>query len=468
MVHVFENLGYYFALDVGSGSVHLLDEPAFLLLKYFSQEDLQQGGEIPLDTATLPKEAREKLDALGQRELGCTREEMAGLIQQGLLYSSDDYSEFASSLGPAPVKAICLHVAHDCNLRCRYCFAQTGDFGGPRELMPYETAQKAIDLLVSLSGTRRNLEVDFFGGEPLLNYDVVEKTIAYARSIEIRNNKNFRFTITTNGLALNEERIDSINREMGNVVLSLDGRREVNDRMRPTPSGGGSYEAIVPKFQKLVKQRGSEEYYLRGTYTRDNLDFDKDVLHLSELGFEQISVEPVVGPESDDYSIRKKDLPAIAESYQRLLKAMVQADRAPEGRQFNFFHFMMDLENGPCAIKRLKGCGSGNEYLAVTPEGDLYPCHQFVDNPAFLLGTVETGITNTRLRGQFANANLLNKPACQNCWAKFYCSGGCNANNHNYAGDILRPHDLSCELEKMRLECAITLQALRVLGKSDT
>ena len=451
MIHLFKRGGLPLVLDVGSGAVHMLDDVSYALLSQLTEEQLR--------TEKEPVAAMTALEsAFSHTQLKEALAELRQLAGQGLLFSSDDYSGFQDTLGVAPVKAMCLHIAHDCNLRCRYCFASTGNFGGSRDMMSFAIAKKAIDLLVELSGNRRNLEVDFFGGEPLMNFEVVRKTTQYARELEQPHKKNFRFTITTNGIALTDERIADINREMGNVVLSIDGRKEINDAMRPTVNGKGSFDLIVPKFQKLVKERGDKEYYARGTYTRHNLDFDRDVLELYRLGFKQISVEPVVGPDEDEYSIRAQDIPIIEQSYERLMAELLEGQRAGK-KPFNFFHFMVDLENGPCAIKRLKGCGSGNEYLAVTPDGELYPCHQFVGKEEFLMGSVDTGITNQSLRKTFADANLLHKSACRDCWAKYFCSGGCNANNHAFEGSLLTPHKISCELEKIRLECAITLHA---------
>lgn len=451
MVHLFKRAGMKLALDTGSGAVHVLDDTAFAVLEALTEADLRKN-----DAKLLPAGLRSSF-----ADAEATYGELVQLTAQGMLYADDSYGDFSSMLGPAPVKAMCLHIAHDCNLRCKYCFASTGDFGGTRKLMPLEVAQKSIDLLVRLSAERRNLEVDFFGGEPLMNLEVVKETVKYARGIEKDAGKNFRFTITTNGLALNDDTIDFINREMGNVVLSIDGRREVNDAMRPTVNGKGSYDIILPNYQKLVAsrgERGEQEYYVRGTYTRHNTDFDADVLELFDAGFDQISVEPVVGPETDDYTIRPGDVAKIEKSYERLMDELITRRRAQKG-DFNFFHFMLDLENGPCAIKRLKGCGSGNEYLAVTPEGELYPCHQFVGNADFKMGDVDAGVTRQDLKERFAAAHLLNKPECQRCWAKFFCSGGCNANNYSFCGSELVPHKLSCELEKIRLECAIAIQA---------
>ncbi len=448
MIHSFEKLGNYYVIDVGSGSIHQLDKLAYDLINQVDEDTLRCGKFDGKICSALPNHKKDELEQAFF--------ELHDLIMQNMLYSEDDYTEFSTKLGSSVIKAMCLHVAHDCNLRCAYCFASTGDFGGYRKLMSLDTAKKAIDLLISLSGTRHNLEVDFFGGEPLMNFDVVKDTVSYARSLEKKHNKNFRFTITSNGLLLNDDNIDYINKEMSNVVLSLDGRPDVNDAMRPTVSQTGSYEVIVPKIQKLVQKRNGKEYYVRGTYTRNNLDFQKDIEHLYELGFEQISVEPVVGPETDAYSIRACDFEAIAQSYKLLLQKMIaNLPQIP----FQFFHFLLDLDNGPCAIKRIKGCGCGNEYLAVTPEGDLYPCHQFVGQDEFKMGSVEHGITAIHLQEQFAKAHLLNKEECQNCWAKFHCSGGCNANNFSFNHDILSPHTLSCELEKERLECAIVWAA---------
>ncbi|MDL2218809.1 thioether cross-link-forming SCIFF peptide maturase [Ruminococcaceae bacterium OttesenSCG-928-O06] len=456
MLHMFKRAGMNLVLDVGSGAIHVLDAPAFALLEVVDEAAMRNG-----QMGELPKELQK---TYGQPALEDAFGELCALVHEGLLYGDDDYREFACALGPAPVKAMCLHMAHDCNLRCKYCFASTGGFGGKRALMPFSVAKQAIDLLVALSEERHNLEVDFFGGEPLMNMDVVRQTVDYARSIEKDAGKNFRFTITTNGLALNDDTIDYINQEMANVVLSIDGRRKVHDAMRPLVNGDGSYDVILPKYKKLVAGR-DKEYYVRGTYTRDNTDFDQDVLALFEAGFDQISVEPVVGPPEDAYTLRESDIPAIEESYARLMEELAERRKKKDG-DFNFFHFMLDLENGPCAIKRLKGCGSGNEYLAVTPTGELYPCHQFVGNEDFIMGDVTRGITNPAMKEKFAQANLLNKTECATCWAKYFCSGGCNANNYNLCGDILAPHELSCKLEKIRLECAIALQAAVLLREN--
>ncbi len=356
------------------------------------------------------------------------------------------------------MKALCLHIAHDCNLGCKYCFAEEGEYHGRRALMSFEVGKKALDFLVANSGNRHNLEVDFFGGEPLMNWEVVKQLVEYGRSLEEPNNKRFRFTITTNGVLLNDEIIDFCNREMSNVVMSLDGRKEVNDYMRPTSNGhGSSYEITVPKFQKFAKSRAGKDYYVRGTFTRNNLDFSEDVKHFADLGFDQMSIEPVVGAEDEPYAIRKEDLPKIMEEYDKL--AVEYIKRKKEGRGFNFFHFMIDLNQGPCVAKRLSGCGSGTEYLAVTPWGDFYPCHQFVGQEDFLMGNVDTGITRTDIRDEFKLCNVYAKEKCRDCFARFYCSGGCAANSYNFHGTITDAYEIGCEMQKKRIECAIMIKA---------
>ena len=375
-----------------------------------------------------------------------------------MLFTEDDYEQYAAMAMKAPIKAMCLHVSHDCNLRCKYCFAQTGDFGGDRMLMKPETGKRAMDFLIKHSANRENLEVDFFGGEPLMAWDTVVETVKYARSIEKQHGKNFRFTITTNGMLLDDEKIDYINKEMSNCVLSLDGRKEVNDNIRPTPNGKGSYDIIVPKYQKLVAGRGTKDYYVRGTFTKYNLDFANDVLHISDLGFEQLSVEPVVTDPKMPYAITKSDLPTIFAEYDRLEKLMEEQKLANK-RKFNFFHFMIDLNQGPCAVKRLRGCGCGNEYVAVTPDGDIYPCHQFVGIEEWKMGDIFSDKIDQKIKDYFAGIHIYSKENCGNCWARFYCSGGCNANSFIYEGDVKKPHKLSCELQKKRIECAIALAA---------
>lgn len=448
MIHMYEQNGYRIVLDTNSGAVHVMDEIPFELLSHFADRVPE---ELPQDvlhdmTARFPEE--KVLEAF---------EELQELQKENMLFSKDEYAKFAGMMQAAPIKSMCLNVAHDCNLRCEYCFASKGDFGGERKLMPLEVGKKAIDFLIEHSAGRHNLEMDFFGGEPLMNFDVVKELVAYARSLEKEHNKNFRFTITTNGLLLDDDKIEFINREMSNCVLSLDGRKEVNDRLRFRVDGSGSYDRIVPQFQKLVATRNGKDYYARGTFTRHNLDFTNDVLHMADLGFDQISVEPVVSDEKLEYSIKEEDLPRVFEEYEKLAKTIIR-DRK-NGKYYNFFHFAVDLNQGPCAIKRLRGCSCGNEYVAVTPEGDIYPCHQFVGNEEWKMGNVMDGTLDLGMKNRFAKANVYAKEKCQNCWARFYCSGGCNANNWQYEGDILKSHDISCELEKKRVECAIMIQA---------
>lgn len=446
MIHKFHLKDLYIVLDVCSGAVHVVDELCYNLLDFCEEEMEAQCPSAALATLEAPPE--DIREAYG---------ELFALYENGQLFSKDDYEQFSGRFGPSPVKAMCLHIAHDCNLRCDYCFAAKGDFGHGRKLMPLEVGIAAMDYLVANSGARKNLEVDFFGGEPLMNFDVVKKIVAYARGLEKKHDKRFRFTVTTNGLLLDPDIRDYINREMDNVVLSIDGRRSVNDRLRVTPNGKGSYDAIVPKYKELVSHRKEKSYYVRGTFTKYNLDFTQDVLHLYDLGFDQISVEPVVSDPKLNYSIGEGDLPAIFQEYERLADVMVEKKSA--GEKINFFHYMLDLDGGPCAIKRLRGCSAGNEYVAVTPEGDIYPCHQFVGIDGWKMGNILDGTLDMKMKKMFAATNVLSKEECRSCWARFFCSGGCNANNLQYAGDIQKPHKLSCELEKKRLECAIYVKA---------
>lgn len=459
MIHQYKLGGYNICLDVHSGAVHVLDDIAYDILALLGEQAKMQQQTDERVLACLK-------DRYDRTEIEETYAALYELYENGLLYSPDDYEQFAGLMTKAPVKSMCINISHDCNLRCEYCFAAKGDFGQGRCLMPLETAKKAIDFIIANSGTRRNLEVDFFGGEPLMNFDVVRQTVEYARSIEKKFNKNFRFTITTNGLLLDDEKIDYINREMNNAVLSLDGRKEVNDRLRVTPNGKGCYDIIVPKYQKLVAGRGDKDYYIRGTFTKYNLDFTEDVLHFRELGFDQLSIEPVVSDPKLDYSIKYEDLPRVFEEYERLAQTIIRSRK--KGDYYNFFHFMIDLNQGPCAIKRLRGCGCGNEYVAVTPQGDIYPCHQFVGNEDYKMGNLHDGTFNLEMKEDFAKANVYSKENCKNCWAKFYCSGGCNANNFQYEGDIRKSHKTSCELEKKRLECAIMIKAALAESGDDT
>lgn len=450
MVHTFTALGQYLAADVNSGAVHVLDKLTYDLLTLI--------GEGPIGEGRIPQTLVEQLPQYAPAELEEGWQELRVLQNAGLLFTTDDYLDPEAAMAlpkAAVVKALCLHVSHDCNLRCRYCFASTGDFGtGHRMTMGFETAKKAIDWVVAKSGKRRNIEIDFFGGEPLMAMDTVKRTVEYARSLEKENDKVFRFTITTNGILLDDETIDYINREMSNVVLSLDGRQEINDRMRPTVNGKGSYEVIVPKFQKLVAGRGTKDYYVRGTFTRERLDFAQDVLHMGDLGFRHVSVEPCSGPANDPFAIRKEDLSRVEEEYETLAQAL--RDR----KDINFFHFNVDLAQGPCVIKRLRGCGAGCEYVAITPDGDIYPCHQFVGKEEFRMGSVHDGSFDMEISGQFAQQNVYTRPACRECWARFYCSGGCSASNLLVNGDIISSNEVACAMERKRLECAIALNAI--------
>ena len=449
MIHKYKLNGYNICLDVHSGAVHVIDDIAYDILD-FCDENMP---ECPPDAVMSALSGK-----YGADEVAETYAALYELYREGQLFSPDDYEKFADLMTNAPIKSMCINISHDCNLRCEYCFAAKGDFGHGRCLMSAETAKKAIDFIIENSGTRHNLEVDFFGGEPLMNFDVVKQTVEYARSIEKQYNKNFRFTITTNGLLLDSENTEYINREMSNVVLSLDGRKEVNDRLRVTPNGKGCFDVIVPKYQELVSKRSADkDYYIRGTFTKYNLDFTEDVLKINELGFDQISIEPVVSDPKLDYSVKYEDLPRVFEEYDRLANTIIDARK--KGRGFNFFHFMIDLDQGPCAVKRLRGCGCGNEYVAVTPQGDIYPCHQFVGNEEYKMGNLNDGSFNTDMKRMFAKNNVYTKENCKNCWAKFYCSGGCSANNFQYEGSVAKPHKISCELEKKRLECAIMIKA---------
>lgn len=456
MVHQYKNNGYNIVLDVNSGAIHVVDEVTYdviSLLKDSKKDNKDHDIGIEEIVSQLSSQYQYK-----EAEIREAYDEVKQLESDGELFTEDEYEEYIDGLSDRPtvVKALCLHIAHDCNLACKYCFAEEGEYHGRRALMSFEVGKKALDFLIANSGARKNLEVDFFGGEPLLNFQVVKDLVAYGRQQEKIHNKNFRFTLTTNGVLLDDDIMEFANKEMANVVLSCDGRKEVNDRMRPFRKGDGSYDLIIPKFQKLAESRGQEKYYVRGTYTRNNLDFSEDVLHLADLGFQQISVEPVVAQESDSYALRKEDLPILFEQYDKLAKEMVK--RKKEGKDFNFFHFMIDLEGGPCVAKRLSGCGSGTEYLAVTPWGDFYPCHQFVGQEEFLMGNVEEGIKNLDLQRKFKSCNVYAKEACRNCFAKYYCSGGCAANSYNFTGDINNAYEVGCELQKKRIECAIMIK----------
>ena len=447
MIHQYKNNGYNIVLDVNSGSVHVVDD-----LVYDVIAKLDQGATEEETTAALKA-------VYPKQEIAEAMEECRELKDAGVLFTEDVYEKaiIDYKARKTVVKALCLHIAHDCNLACKYCFAEEGEYHGRRALMSFEVGKKALDFLIANSGQRRNLEVDFFGGEPLMNWQVVKDLVAYGREQEKIHNKNFRFTLTTNGVLLNDEIMDFCNKEMANVVLSVDGRKEVHDRMRPFRSGAGSYDLVMPKFKKFADSRNQERYYVRGTFTHHNLDFSKDVLDLADQGFKQISVEPVVAQDSEEYALKKEDIPKICEEYDKLAAEMVKREK--EGKGFTFFHYMIDLTGGPCVYKRLSGCGSGTEYLAVTPWGDLYPCHQFVGNEKYLMGNVDEGITKTEIVDEFKCCNVYTKEKCRNCFAKFYCSGGCAANSYNFHGTIQDAYDIGCELQRKRVECAIMIKA---------
>lgn len=446
VIHQYKSHGYNIVMDVNSGAVHVVDDVVYDMIPVYEKQD--DKGEIFAALDTYPRE-----------ELEAAYAEITRLKAEGMLFTEDIYQKYMKDFKQRKtvVKALCLHIAHDCNLACKYCFAEEGEYHGRRALMSFEVGKKALDFLVANSGNRRNLEVDFFGGEPLMNWQVVKELVSYGRSLEGPYNKHFRFTLTTNGVLLNDEVMEFCNREMSNVVLSLDGRKEINDQMRPFRNGKGSYDLIVPKFQKLAESRNQTNYYVRGTFTRYNLDFAQDVLHYADLGFKQISMEPVVAPEDADYAIREEDLPRIMEEYDKLAEAYLEYRR--QGRGFNFFHFNIDLTESPCVAKRLSGCGSGTEYLAVTPWGDFYPCHQFVGQEEFLLGNVDDGIVKPEICDEFKQCNVYAKPKCQDCFARYYCSGGCNANAYNFSGSITGAYEIGCKMQQKRIECAIMIKA---------
>ena len=450
MIHRYQKKGLNFVLDVNSGAVHLLDDISYAVSGLL---DENMGD-------TCPQSIVDALPDYTADEIREAYDELYELKKAGQLFAQDDYIDVSRYIPVnAPVKALCLHVAHDCNLRCKYCFASTGDFGQGRKIMPPEIAKKAIDFVIARSGVRHNIEVDFFGGEPLMAWDTVTQTVDYARSLEEKYNKKFRFTITTNGLLLDEDKRKYINENMDNCVLSLDGRREVNDEFRKTVAGTGSYDTIVPKFKALVDERDPNlDYYARGTFTWHNLDFAEDVLSIADAGFDRLSVEPVTADPGCGYDLTEDDLPKIEAEYDRLTDIMLE--RKKEGKPFTFFHFMVDLDQGPCVVKRLRGCGAGYEYVAVTPDGDIYPCHQFVGKDEFKQGSVLDQSFNMDIAQKFAGMNIYSRPKCQKCWAKFYCSGGCSAANYNMNHDMNDSYDLGCEMERKRLECAIYLKTM--------
>ena len=466
MIHQFKGNGYNIVLDVESGSIHVVDELAYDAIGCLNDKGLigfEESETIENRALGFVKKKEEVLEVLeanlahlySEKQLQEVAEEIVDLVEGGQLFSPLIVEEEIWKHTPV-VKALCLHIAHDCNLACRYCFAKEGEYRGRREFMSFEVGKRALDFLIAHSGNRRNLEVDFFGGEPLMNWQVVKGIVAYGREQEQNTGKNFRFTLTTNGVLLDDEVIDFANREMENVVLSLDGRREMNDKMRPTKNGQGSYDVVVPKFQKFVRKRGDKEYFIRGTFTRGNLDFVEDVKHFAQLGFKQISIEPVVLEVQDELAIREEDLQEIFNQYDELAREMVKNHGSKE--EFTFFHFLLDLEGGPCVAKRVNGCGAGSEYLAVTPSGDLYPCHQFVGQDEFLLGNVDEGIVRTEIPQGFIKCSVYSKKECQECFAKYYCSGGCMANSYQFHRDINKIYEIGCKMEKKRVECAIMLK----------
>lgn len=451
MIHQYKMGGYNIVLDPNSGSVHSVDEVAYDIIGMYENHT--------------PEEiTKEIVERYGEKE-GVTPEDVAEVLEdietlkkEGKLFSEDTYRNLAIDFKnrPTVIKAMCLHIAHDCNLACKYCFAGEGEYCGDRSLMSFEVGKQAFDFLIANSGTRKNLEVDFFGGEPLMNFEVVKQLVAYAREQEKIHNKNFRFTLTTNGVLLDEEVMDFANKEMYNVVLSLDGRKETNDRMRVSRNGKGSYDLIVPKFKEMVKRRGDKEYYIRGTYTHYNTDFTKDILHMADLGFTKLAMEPVVASPDAPYALKEEDLPTLFDQYEKLAAEMVRREK--NGKGFTFFHYMIDLEGGPCIAKRIAGCGVGTEYVAVTPWGDLYPCHQFVGDENYLLGNVFDGITNEEVRSRFKMCNIYTRPQCNDCFARLYCSGGCSANSYHATGSIEGIYELGCKLHRKRVECAIMMK----------
>ena len=459
MIHQYRNNGYNIVMDVYSGSVHVVDDVCYDVIAKLNGSETEP-------TAGSLKETGVKerlLQSLGNKyeasDIEDALSDVIELTEGGQLFVKDTYECMIEEVKKRKtvVTALCLHIALDCNLACKYCFAEEGEYHGRRALMSFEVGKKALDFLIANSGNRRNLEVDFFGGEPLMNWQVVKDLVKYGRKQEKLHNKKFRFTLTTNGVLLNDEVMEFCNKEMGNVVLSVDGRKEVHDYMRPFRKGAGSYDLIMPKFQKFAESRNQDKYYVRGTFTHHNLDFSKDVLHLADLGFKQISVEPVVAADTEEYAIREEDIPQIMEEYDTLAKEMIKREK--EGKGFNFFHFMIDLTGGPCVYKRLSGCGSGTEYLAVTPWGDFYPCHQFVGEEQYLMGNVDEGITKPEIQKEFGGCNVYTKKDCKDCFARFYCSGGCAANAFHFQGDIKGNYEIGCELQRKRVECAIMIKA---------
>ena len=455
MVHQYQLNGYNIVLDSCSGAVHAVDEVAYDVIALYPDHNMDE------IVDALGKKYADRADVTAEELRACI-DDVSELVREGALYSPDTFAELAGTFKQRSgdvVKALCLHVAHTCNLNCGYCFASQGKYHGERALMSFEVGKQALDFLMDHSGARKNLEVDFFGGEPLMNWDVVKQLVRYARSVEKAQGKNFRFTLTTNGMLIDDDVIDFANREMSNVVLSLDGRKEINDATRVDYAGRGSYDRIVPRFQKLVKARGGKNYYMRGTFTHRNPDFTKDVFHMADLGFTELSMEPVVCAPDDPAALTPEDIEVVKAQYEILAKDMLRREK--EGHRITFYHYMLDLTGGPCVYKRISGCGSGTEYMAVTPWGDLYPCHQFVGEEKFKLGDVWHGVTNTALREDFRACNAYARPECADCWARMYCSGGCAANAYHASGTIRGVYQAGCELFRKRIECAIMMKVVQ-------
>ncbi len=461
MIHQYKLLGLNVVLDVCSGAVHVVDDVAYDIISLFEENDKET-------VLSKMKEKYEGKDGITEGDIEECYAQIEGLKAGGKLFTKDEFEPMAGELKARTsgvVKALCLHIAHTCNLNCSYCFASQGKYHGERALMSFEVGKRALDFLVENSGTRRNLEVDFFGGEPLMNFDVVKKLVEYARSIEREKGKNFRFTLTTNGVLIDDDVIDFSNREMSNVVLSLDGRKEVHDRYRVDYAGNGSWEKIVPKFQKFVEARGGKNYYMRGTFTHANPDFLEDIKTMLDLGFSELSMEPVVAASDDPSALTEEDRKIVMKQYEDLAKLMLERDK--EGKPFTFYHYMIDLKGGPCIYKRISGCGSGTEYMAVTPWGDLYPCHQFVGDEKFKLGDIWNGIENKEVQNEFASCNVYAREECRSCWARLYCSGGCAANAYHATGSVKGIYEAGCELFKKRMECALAVAIKRELGDDE-
>ncbi|MCI5592232.1 MAG: thioether cross-link-forming SCIFF peptide maturase [Oscillospiraceae bacterium] len=458
MIHQYKQCGYNIVLDICSGAVHIVDDIAYDIISlYENKEKNEVIAEISKKYGDVPRD-----------EIIECYDQVTELKNSGELFTEDNFEPMAGELKAKTsgvIKALCLHIAHTCNLNCSYCFASQGKYHGERALMSFEVGKRALDFLIENSGTRRNLEVDFFGGEPLMNFDVVKKLVEYARSIEKEKGKNFRFTLTTNGVLVDDDVIDFANKEMSNVVLSLDGRKEVHDRYRVDYQGRGSYDTIVPKFQKFVKARGGKNYYMRGTFTHANPDFLEDIKTMLNLGFTELSMEPVVAAEGDEAALTEEDKPVVMKQYEELAELMLKRDK--EGKPFTFYHYMIDLAGGPCIYKRISGCGSGTEYMAVTPWGDLYPCHQFVGDEKFKLGDIWHGVENKEIQNEFASCNVYARSECRDCWARLYCSGGCAANAYHATGSVKGVYKYGCDLFKKRMECAIAVAVAREFGDEE-